>query len=65
MPEEAVEILKELLQEVRSVRAELTLMRNDVSMLVDDRRQAVKMQSPLMGKDLFNAAGEHASPRNS
>ncbi len=62
MPEEAVQVLSELLQEVRNVRAELSAMRHDLSMLVEDRRDEVKMQSPLVGRDLFTSAGHEGNP---
>ena len=55
MPEETNELLKSMIAELRAVRRELTTIRADVGAFAEDRRKVERMQSPLMGVDLFRA----------
>ena len=52
--DETRQLFEELIQEMRSMRAELQSIRSDVALLADEHRESRKMQSPLMGRDLFH-----------
>jgi hypothetical protein len=58
MPEETHELLQAVVAELRAVRRELSAIRADVGAFAEDRRKIERMQSPLMGVDLFRAEVE-------
>ena len=54
MSDETRHLLEQLIEEIRGMRRELMSIRSDVALLAYEHRTSQKMQSPLMGKDLFN-----------
>jgi hypothetical protein len=53
MAEETNHLLTEIIQELRAVRREIAALHDEVRPFAEARRSEVRMQSPLMGVDLF------------
>jgi len=55
MPDETNKLLVEIVQELRAMRRELAAIHEEVAPFAEARRSEKRMQSPLMGVDLFRA----------
>jgi len=64
MVEETLDLLKSMVQELRAVRQELSEIRADLAPFAEERKSARRMQSPLIGVDLFRG-GEASSDSRS
>jgi hypothetical protein len=53
MADETMKLLEQMVQELREVRRELAAIHDDVAPFAEERRNSRRMQSPLMGVDLF------------
>jgi hypothetical protein len=53
MPDETTKLLEQIVQELRAVRRELAAIHDEVAPFAEERRSSRRMQSPLMGVDLF------------
>lgn len=62
---EANDLLKQVIQELRGMRRELAAIRTDVALLTEEKRQATRLQSPFMGRDLFRGDVEDGSTKSS
>ena len=58
MADETMKLLEQIVQELRAVRRELAVIRDDMAPLAEERRSARRMQSPLMGVDLFRGESD-------
>jgi hypothetical protein len=58
MADETVKLLEQIVQEIRGLRGEIAAIHEGMALFVEERRAAVRMQSPLMGVDLFRAAAD-------
>jgi hypothetical protein len=54
MADDTVRLLEQMVQELRAMRRELAAIHEDVAPFAEDRRIVRRMQSPLMGVDLFH-----------
>jgi hypothetical protein len=59
MPDETTKLLEEVVDELRAMRRELAAIRSDVAPFAEERRNVSRMQSPLMGVDLFHGDERH------
>ena len=59
MTDETKTLLEQIVQELRAVRSELASIHEDVAPFAEERRASRRMQSPLMGVDLFQGDPEH------
>jgi hypothetical protein len=51
-------LLEQIVQELREVRRELAAIHDDVAPFAEERRTSRRMQSPLVGVDLFRGESE-------
>jgi hypothetical protein len=58
MADETQELLQEIVQELRAMRRELAAIHQEVAPFAEARRSEARMQSPLMGVDLFRESAE-------
>ena len=58
MADDTKELLQEIVQELRAMRRELAAIHEEVAPFAEARRSEKRMQSPLMGVDLFRQAEE-------
>ena len=63
MPEETTRLLELMVQELRAVRRELAAIHDAVAPFAEEQRSSRRMQSPLMGVDLFR--GDEPDERRS
>lgn len=62
MSDKCEELLREMIGEMRAVRSEIVAIRDDIGVLVSEQKQSTRMQSPLVGRDLFHMPDGSASP---
>ena len=60
MADETNHLLTEIIQELRAMRRELAALPDEVRPFAEARRSEVRMQSPLMGVDLFRQNAEES-----
>jgi hypothetical protein len=53
MADETNRLLEQIVQELRGMRRDIASIQEQLAPFVEERRSAVRMQSPLMGVDLF------------
>jgi hypothetical protein len=58
MPDETNKLLEQIVLELREVRRELAAIHEEVAPFAEERRSMRRMQSPLMGVDLFQPGDE-------
>jgi hypothetical protein len=56
MADDTNKLLEQIVLELRAVRGELAALHDEVRPFAEARRREVRMQSPLMGVDLFQQA---------
>jgi hypothetical protein len=54
MAEDTTRLLELIVQELRAVKRELAAIHDQVAPFAEEQRSARRMQSPLMGVDLFH-----------
>ena len=64
MNDETNELLKAIVQELRSLRREIAAIQGEIAPFAEERRQANRMQSPLIGVDLFHADAQPSGTRD-
>ena len=61
MSDETKTLLEQIVLELRAVKRELAAIHEDVAPFAEERRSSRRMQSPLIGVDLFrNEPEDHA-----
>jgi hypothetical protein len=58
MADDTNKLLEQIVLELRAMRSELAGLHDEVRPFAEARRREVRMQSPLMGVDLFQQARE-------